>query len=434
MPSPLLTDYAAVQDYLFSLKAKGVRYGIDRMRSWAGALGHPEAAVPCIHIAGTNGKGSTAAMLEAILRRAGWRTGLYTSPHLVRLGERVQVNRIPLTDEEILAYTRELNPVAEAVSREAPDDHPSFFEFMTAMAFLQFQRKGCDLSLIEVGMGGRLDATNVVVPEIAVITSISLDHCEMLGDTIEQIAAEKGGIIKPGRPVVVGNLPDAAERVIRDLAGRVGAPLYSTREAFGDRLEDYPETALEGDYQRWNAATASLAARLLPAKWGLTSATIDAGLREVSWAGRWERVTLGGRPLILDASHNPEGAAMLEQNLARLVEQTGRAPVVVTGVLGVTRARPLIETLCRHARELHLVVPAQARACSHEDLLSLVPASFTGRVYRGTVEALFPDPNTCTAGGPGDVLVVTGSIYLLGEVLARIQPSRGQNEGRLQDF
>ncbi len=434
MPSPLLTDYAAVQDYLFSLKAKGVRYGIDRMRSWAGALGHPEVAVPCIHIAGTNGKGSTAAMLEAILRRAGWRTGLYTSPHLVRLGERVQVNRIPLTDEEILAYTRELYPIAEAVSREAPEDHPSFFEFMTAMAFLQFERKGCDLSLIEVGMGGRLDATNVVVPEIAVITSISLDHCEMLGDTIEKIAAEKGGIIKPGRPVVLGNLPDAAERVIRGLAGDAGAPLYSTREAFGDRLEDYPETALEGDYQRWNAATASLAARLLPSKWGLTSATIDAGLREVTWAGRWERVTLGGRPLILDASHNPEGAAVLERNLARLVEQTGRQPVVVTGVLGVARARPLIETLCRHARELHLVVPAQARACTHEDLLALVPASFAGRVHRGSVEALFPDPNTCTAGGPEDVLVVTGSIYLLGEVLARIQPSRGENEGRLQDF
>ncbi len=434
MPSPLLTDYAAVQDYLFSLKAKGVRYGIDRMRSWAGALGHPEVAVPCIHIAGTNGKGSTAAMLEAILRRAGWRTGLYTSPHLVRLGERVQVNRIPLTDEEILAYTRELYPIAEAVSREAPEDHPSFFEFMTAMAFLQFERKGCDLSLIEVGMGGRLDATNVVVPEIAVITSISLDHCEMLGDTIEKIAAEKGGIIKPGRPVVLGNLPEAAERVIRGLAGDAGAPLYSTREAFGDRLEDYPETALEGDYQRWNAATASLAARLLPSKWGLTSATIDAGLREVTWAGRWERVTLGGRPLILDASHNPEGAAVLERNLARLVEQTGRQPVVVTGVLGVARARPLIETLCRHARELHLVVPAQARACTHEDLLALVPASFAGRVHRGSVEALFPDPNTCTAGGPEDVLVVTGSIYLLGEVLARIQPSRGENEGRLQDF
>lgn len=428
------SEYTAVQDYLFSLKAKGVKFGIDRMRSWIGAIGHPDQAVPCIHITGTNGKGSTAAMLEAILREAGWKTGLYTSPHLVRLGERVQVNREPLTEAEIIAYTQELRPIAEAVSRASPDDHPSFFEFMTAMAFLQFARKSCDISVIEVGLGGRLDATNVVTPEVSVITSISLDHCEILGNTPEQIAREKAGIIKPGKPVVVGHVPAEAERVIREVARENGSAVFTTRETFGEDFSTYPTTSLEGDYQRWNAATATLVARVLPARWKLTPETITRGLQRVSWSGRWERVTLGGRPLILDASHNPEGAAVLDENLSKLVAQTGCAPIVIVGVLGVARATPLIETISRHAKEIHFVVPQQARACSHKELVALLPKSYRGAVHRTTVAELFPDAERCVVGGPEDTVVVTGSIYLLGEVLARIQPSRGANEGRLQDF
>lgn len=429
-----ISDYSAVQDYLFSLKAKGLRFGIDRMRSWSEAIGHPERATPCIHITGTNGKGSTAAMLEAVFRQAGWKTGLYTSPHLVRLGERVQVNRVPLTDEEIVSYTNFLRPIAERVSREQPDDHPSFFEFMTAMAFLQFARKQCDISLIEVGLGGRLDATNVVVPEVSVITSISLDHCEMLGDTPEKIAAEKAGIIKPGRPVVMGRLPAGAERVIREVAHAQGSTVHSVREVFGEDLAAYPQTNLEGDYQRWNAATAMLVARLMPPKWRLTPDSVRASLHHVTWSGRWERVTLGGRPVVLDASHNPEGAGVLDVNLARLVAETGHRPIVIVGVLGAARARPLIETIARHASEIYFVVPDQARACSHDQMEALVPKTFTGRVHRSSVGELFPAPDRCTVGGQEDWVVVTGSIYLLGEVLARIQPSRGRNEGRLQDF
>lgn len=434
MSSHAFTDYAAVQDYLFSLKAKGLKFGIDRMRSWSAAIGHPEQSVPCIHIAGTNGKGSTAAMLEAILRAAGWRTGLYTSPHLVRLGERVQVDRVPLTEAEIVDYTNHLRPIAEDVSRAQPDDHPSFFEFMTAMAFLQFARKKCDISVIEVGMGGRLDATNVVLPEVAVITSISLDHCEILGETVEKIAREKAGIIKPGRPVVLGHLTSAAETVIRSVAAELSAPVHSIRERYGVDLSTCPTTNLEGEYQRWNAATASLVAELLPTRWHLSSELIQRGLQQVSWTGRWERVTLGGRPVVLDASHNPEGASVLDENMRTLVRELKRPPIVVVGVLGASRARPLLETISRHAKEIHLVVPDQARACSHQEMAALIPNSFGGRVVFSTVGELFPSPQECTLGGPEDTVVVTGSIYLLGEVLARIQPSRGRNEGRLQDF
>jgi dihydrofolate synthase / folylpolyglutamate synthase len=427
--------YPAVQDYLFSLKAQGPRFGIDRMRLLAREIGHPERAVPCVHVAGTNGKGSVCAMLESVFRAAGWRTGLYTSPHLVRLGERVQVNRIPLGEAEIMAYVAELAPAAEALQRrEGIDGRPSFFEFMTAMAFLQFARRRCDISVIEVGLGGRLDATNIVEPELCVITSIGLDHCEMLGDTIEKIAAEKAGILKPGKPVVIGRLPPGAEAVVRGVAARLGCPVSSVTERFGPELTGYPETNCEGDHQRWNAGAAALAAEVMGSRWRLSPGIIGSGLSRVDWPARWQRLRLGGRLVILDASHNPEGAAALQGCLARLRRETGRAPVVVTGVLGTARARPLLEVIARHAREIHLVVPRQDRACGFEQLESLIPPAFEGRVVRGTVEGIFPGPGACAAGDPADPLVVTGSVYLAGEVLARLEPQRGPGEGRLQDF
>jgi dihydrofolate synthase / folylpolyglutamate synthase len=427
--------YGAIQDYLFGLKTAGVKFGVDRMRILAGLLGNPEKAVPCIHVAGTNGKGSVAAMLESILRTAGNRTGLYTSPHLVRLGERVQVNRSVLTEEEITAYARELQPLADQIAASGGlDDRPSFFEFMTGMAFLQFARKECSCSVIEVGLGGRLDATNIVEPEVSVVTSIGMDHCDMLGDTLEAIAGEKAGIIKPGRPVVLGRMPPEAEATIRAIAAAKGAPLVSVREEFGDDVARYPRPNLEGDYQRWNAATATLAARLLDGRFSVTEEAIGSGLGSVDWPGRWQRIELGGRLAILDSSHNPEGAGVLDHNLSRLWLETGREPVAIVGALGTKRAGPLLEVLCRHCQELHLVVPQQSRASTHAELEALVPASFRGKVLRTTVEELFPSPWVCSAGGPDDVIVLTGSIYLLGEVLSRLEPQRGPGEGRLQDF
>jgi dihydrofolate synthase/folylpolyglutamate synthase len=426
--------YAAVAEYLFALKARGGKFGIDRMAALVAELGHPERAVPCIHVAGTNGKGSVSAMLDAILHAAGWKTGLYTSPHLVKLGERVQVERRILSEQEIVDYVRELQPIAAKLGAVNPDDAPSFFEFMTAMALLQFARRRCDISIIEVGLGGRLDATNIVTPEVSVITSIGMDHCEFLGDRLEQIATEKAGIIKPGRPLVIGRMPAVAEATIRSIAADRGARVISVAAEFGEHLEAYPATNLEGDYQRWNAATATLAARTLPTRWRVTPAAIAQGLTHVDWPGRWQRVRLANRLTILDASHNPEGAEVLNANLARLVAETGRAPVVITGVLGAARARPLLETISRHAREIHLVIPQQSRACGYAELEAMIPATFRGKVARASVDALFPDRNTCAAGTAEDVVVVTGSIYLLGEVMARIEPERGAGEGRLQDF
>jgi dihydrofolate synthase/folylpolyglutamate synthase len=395
------------------------------MRLLAAALGHPERAVPCLHVAGTNGKGSVAAMLDAILRAAGWRTGLYTSPHLVHLGERVQVDRHPLTEDEIIAYDAELEPVAARLGAADSGDTPAFFELMTAMAFLQFSRKACDVSVIEVGLGGRLDATSVVTPEVAVITSIAMDHCEILGDSLGQIAAEKAGIIKPGRPLVVGRVPREAEAVIARIAAERGAPVRWVRQVYGDDLAAYPRTSLEGDYQRWNAATATLAAEALDARWRLSPGVVHAGLAAVDWPGRWQRVRAGGRLVILDSSHNPEGAAVLSSNLARLVAETGRRPVVITGILGSVRARPLLAAIAEHAAEIVLVPPDQPRACTVEELRELIPAAFSGPVRAGRVDTLFPEGGACDAGPPDGVVVVTGSLYLLGEVLTRFRPADG---------
>ena len=474
--------YASVAEYLYSLKSIGVRFGIDRMEHFVAELGHPERSFPVIHIAGTNGKGSVSAMVESILRAAGCRTGLYTSPHLVKLGERVQVNRALLTEAEIVAYTHELRPVAQRLSERGPDEHPTFFEFMTAMAFLQFQRRKVDVAVIETGMGGRLDATNVVQPDVAVITSIGLDHLEFLGDNVAKIAREKAGIIKAGRPVVIGRLPAEAEQVIREVARERHAPVHSVREVFGENLADYPQTSLEGDYQRWNAATAVLVVRLLagpvagtqalpvglnddqadlssrgvprrgdPSEMlgglprpadrarndkavGIDDAAIARGLRQVTWPGRWQRTEIGGRPLILDASHNPEGAQVLENNLHKLVAATGRKPIIITGVLGEFRARALLDVVCRYAKEVYLVPPHMERASTYEELEAVVPLESRVLLRRATLEQIFPDARTCTVGGKDDTIVVTGSIYLLGELLTRIEPARGSGEGRLQDF
>jgi dihydrofolate synthase/folylpolyglutamate synthase len=436
MASELLqAGYPAIQDYLFGLKAAGPRFGIDRMRVLSERLGHPERAMPVVHVAGTNGKGSVSAMLESILRASGCTAGLYTSPHLVRLGERVQVNRTLLSEGEIEQYVGILRPISEGIGDElGPDERPTFFEFMTAMAFLQFARRGCDCSVIEAGLGGRLDATNVVIPEVCAITSIGMDHCDMLGNTLEAIAVEKAGIIKPGCPVVIGRMPAEAERAIRGIASSRNAQVFSVRQEYGDDVSRYPESGLEGDYQRWNAATATLVAGMLPSRLGISSRSISEGLSRVSWPGRWQRRRIGGRLAILDASHNPEGATVLDSNLRRLREETRRPVVAIVGALGAQRAGPLLEVLGRHCREIHLVVPRQSRASSHGEMEGLLPRSFRGLAFRGRVEDLFPGPDACTAGARDDTIVVTGSIYLLGEVMARLEPERGPGEGRLQDF
>lgn len=415
----------SMHDYLYALKNRGSKYGIERMRLLVAALGHPERSFPVIHVAGTNGKGSVCAMLEAVYRDNGYKTGFFSSPHLVHLGERVQVNRQILSSEAILAYSEALKPVAEKLGAEDSELHPTFFEFMTAMAFLRFHAESVDLACIETGLGGRLDATNVVDPELSIITTISLDHTEMLGDTLGAIAGEKAGIIKPGKPVLIGRLPAEAEAVVRRVAAERGAPVYALAERF-PRGAALPETNLKGDFQRRNAALAVYATEILAKRFPVRS---TAALGRVDWAGRWQRVELDGRTVIFDASHNPEGIAELAKNLDRLIVKNGRAPIVVAGTLGEDRGRSLMEVVEPRAEALHLVMPQQDRATPTAFLRSCLK----GDAHEVDLATLFPAPGCCALGQPGETIVVTGSIYLIGEVMERIQGDDSAVGSGLQD-
>ena len=397
--------------WLTGLRNLGSRLGVDRMRLLSSRIGNPERAQPCFHIAGTNGKGSTSAMIEAIQRAQGRHTGLYTSPHLVAIGERIQVDRRPLSDTAVVALAERLRPHYEAIRAEDPENAPTFFELITAAALLEFAERKVDVAILETGLGGRLDATNVCAPEVCVITSIGLDHQEYLGPTLAAIAAEKAGILKPGVPCVVGDIPPEAEAVIVARAREVGAPLHFVRDRFAAGL---PETNLVGEHQRRNAGAALLACELAT-RLPIDDAQARAALRSIEWAGRWQEFRLiDGRRLIVDGSHNEEGIRAVAPLLAAL-----NSPTVIVGALGVDRARPLVAAAAKAAGRLVLVRPDNERACSVEELAALVPDGFRGEVRRGSVAELFPSPNACVAAG--ETVVVLGSLYLVGEVLARMR-------------
>ncbi|HTB63171.1 MAG TPA: bifunctional folylpolyglutamate synthase/dihydrofolate synthase, partial [Opitutales bacterium] len=260
------------------------------------------------------------------------------------------------------------------------------------------------------------------------------DHLEFLGHTLEKITREKAGIIKPGVPVVIGRLPAEAEAVIREVAGAHAAPVHSVREVFGDDVEKYPATRLAGSHQRVNAATATLAVRVLEKYLPVNVASIAAALAEVDWPARWQKFPLAqNRTLILDASHNAEGAQTLDENLSRLRTETGRAPILLVGALGDYRARALLAVAARHAREIILLQPAQPRATPLEELVQYIPTDFNGQVRFGQVAEIFPARGECALGGPGETIVATGSIYLLGEILERFAHSVPVGESVLQD-
>ena len=416
-----MPDYSDILDYLYALKNRGSKYGIERMRLLLEALGHPERMFPVIHVAGTNGKGSVCAMLEAVYRDNGYKVGLFSSPHLVHLGERAQVDRQILSEAEIVRYTEQLSSIAGELGRRDSDLHPAFFEFITSMAFLRFAELPVDIACIETGLGGRLDATNVVDPELSIITTISLDHCDLLGDTLAAIAGEKAGIIKKGKPVLMGKLPLEADAVVRRVAKELGCKLYAITDRFPDET-GLPQTNLAGGFQRWNAAIATYAIEILADRFPVRS---TQALEQVEWAGRWQTLELDGRKLILDATHNPEGAAVLKQNLSSLPEQ----PIIIAGTLGEDRAQSLMEVVAQYARELYLVTPKQDRATPTSFLKSCLDRD----AVETDLSVLFPKAGCCAVGEPGDSIVVTGSIYLVGEVMERIQGVRSNDGGRLQD-
>jgi dihydrofolate synthase/folylpolyglutamate synthase len=415
-------NHPAEVQYLYSLgnEVKSIKLGLDRMRRMIAALDHPERACRIIHVAGTNGKGSTCAMIERGLRSRGLSTGLYTSPHFVDPTERIQVNGKPLTEQQFSNVFEEMHNVAEAlIKRGELDMHPTYFESLTLMAFLAYRQARVNTVVLETGLGGRLDATNVVAPVLCVITAIDYDHMQWLGSTIEQIAGEKAGIIKPGVPVVVAHQRPEARIPIERAALTAGAPLHDVEQwtmrvdsldAHGgtyslrqDETEIEVHCPLAGEHQLHNSATAAVALHHL----GLTPREIFDGIGQTHWPGRLERVH--ERPdVILDGAHNVGGASALAAYLRHFFQ--GRRLWMIFGVMADKQIEEIAEILFPLATHLILTTPHQARALSADEIARL-PAAAHARIVPEVEEAL----EVINRVDPGDVVLITGSLYLVGE-------------------
>ena len=397
--------------YLYALGNEikvGAKFGLERMQKLMAALGNPERDQRFIHVAGTNGKGSTSAMIANALRHAGFTAGLYTSPHLVQPTERIQINGTPVSDAEFAAAFEVTHATAERLLKEdAIDAHPSYFETVTAMAFLIFKERA-EIVVLEVGLGGRLDATNVVTPELCVITPVSYDHESILGNTLTAIAGEKAGILKPGVPVVIARQQAEAEAVIlqraRELRCRVvQAPEVQANGSSFNLDGDVYTCGLAGRHQVDNAVTAVLACKELK----IPTAAIQAGLATVKWPGRLEYVS-HEPAFVLDGAHNPAGAAALATYIRECC--SGRPVWMVYGAMRDKAIEEVTAQLFPLVDRLIVTAPNFARALRPEAILELMPHPNASVVEN--VAAAIEQARTA----PKDAVVFfTGSLFLVGE-------------------
>ena len=436
--------YTQALDFIHSTCWKGSRPGLERTVELTTRLGNPQSTLKFIHVAGTNGKGSTSAMLAAILQKAGYRVGLYTSPFIIRFNERMRIDGQDIPDDELAEITEFVKPHAEAMT-----DTPTEFELITAIALVYFARHNCDYVVFEVGMGGRLDSTNIIDAETvvaSVITGIAMDHTAFLGDTPEKIAAEKAGIIKAGVPVVFGGNhapigeahPDPAAvetakscaRVIREKAAEVGAPYSETDHArlfniradlfgadfdFGERKDLH--ISLAGLYQPYNTATVLTVIDLLKAR-GLTipEEAIREGLASVKWPARFE--ILSKAPLIIaDGGHNPEGIDAAIESVKTYFK--GEKILLLTGVMADKDYDRMVSRMGEVASRAFCVRPANDRALDPakyaESFRAIgVPAEGYATVAEGVRAAAE------TAQAEGKALLCLGSLYMYGEVRAAV--------------
>ncbi len=433
-------------DYLGSLEALGIRPGLDRIRALLARLGDPHEAFPSVLIGGTNGKGSISSYLVSILREAGVIAAAYTSPHLVRFEERVVVGGEPIGEEEVAALTVEVRRAIEA-GGAAGEESPTYFEATTALAFLHFKRRRVPIAVLEVGMGGRFDATNVKAPLACAISTISLDHMQWLGATLEEIASQKAGILKPGVPAVLSRQDPGALEVIRAEAAHVGArlvlaadctvvpaggarfpdpPVFTLTTPSGRRYDDLA-LALRGSHQVSNATTAVLLAEQLAARSfpSIDAGAIARGLARAVWPGRIEivpgaratgashRAAGGGDPdLLLDGAHNPAGCEALAAYLRDY--QAGRRACLVFAVMKDKPADRMLSILGPCADEVVVTSLPVARGAPPELLAGLARE----RHRRVRVAPRIDDALRAArdAAGPGGLVVVSGSLYLVGEV------------------
>ena len=418
--------YSELVRELFPRLTGGIRWGTEKTARLLASVGNPHRRFHSIHIGGTNGKGSVSATIASVLVASGRRTGLYTSPHLCTFRERIQVDGRPLSEVALVEAARRLWP---AICRE----EPSFFEATTAIAFLAFERCGVEVAAVEVGLGGRLDATNVVEPDVAVITNIARDHAEWLGETIEEIAAEKAGIIKPGVPVLTAERGPRALEVFRARAQEAGAPLLTLEpdairdvRVAGDgtrltvRTRTWGElelhTPLLGEHQARNAALAGRALEMLPPELRPETDAVIRGVAEVRWPGRLQRERIGDQTWVFDAAHN---AAGVEAMVAALGAIGAPRPIVaVVGILSDKEWPPMLAPLLGFVDTLILTEPPTAPEHRRWD-----PAMVAASLASERVVAL-PDFRAALAearasAGSGTV-IVTGSFHTVGDALAAL--------------
>ncbi len=396
---------ASLADALSRLYARvpfGVRLGLDGMREACRASDHPERAFEVVHVAGTNGKGSVSAMVASIAREHGLRVGLYTSPHLARFAERIQIDGAPITEEALaplLAETLDL----------APDS--TFFEVATLAAFRAFREAKVDLAVLEVGLGGRLDATNIVpCPRAAAITRIALDHTDRLGTTLDSIAREKAGIAKRGLEIVLGPLVPEARAAIGEVVRAAGATTYSADE--DECAAEFAETGLiglAGAYQKDNARVA----HVLGARIGATLAERAEGIAKTRWPGRLETLSTPEGEVLLDAAHNPDGIEALGRHLASLGRDRGHVAVVF-GVLADKAWIEMVDGVAAMSSLRFYAPPSAPRAVVDPARLA---ERHAGSVSRSAMEAVAA---ARAAVGEGGLLVVCGSILLVGEIRAAL--------------
>lgn len=408
-----MTYRDAIQ-FLYGLQLFGAQFGLEKTLKLAALAGNPHARLRFIHLAGTNGKGSTGAMLEGIYRASGLRVGLFTSPHLVSFAERIQVDRRLISEVDVARLAGEVQPWLKEFPADA---HPTFFEVVTVMALRYFAEQNCDLVIWETGLGGRLDATNIVTPLASVITNIQFDHERWLGDTLAKIAAEKAGIIKPGVPVITGVDDAAALDVVRETARRNNGLLTVVTQADTHRAPlDQIELPLLGSHQRLNAALAVATVSALQATLPAKFEAIRAGLLQVNWPGRMQLVKLpGGRKILLDGAHNPGGAATLRAALAE--HFPGAQPALILGALADKDCQAICEILAPLASRVWCVPVSSERTATSEMLAGLCQRANVKveiRACPSLAEAL-------RAAAQESFVVIAGSLYLVGEAMEQLQ-------------
>ena len=419
-------NYTEALEYIHSVNWTFCKPGLERIEKLCRALGNPEKSLKFVHVAGTNGKGSFCSMLDSVLRSAGYKVGLYTSPYIKVFNERMRVDGVNIPDETLAAITERVKPIADAM-----EDKPTEFELITAIAFLYFAEEKCDVVVLEAGMGGRLDSTNIIDTSIlSVITGISLDHTSFLGDTVEKIAAEKAGIIKSGVPVLFGGTDEAAAQVISDKAKEMSSsffrPDYTKIDALTTTLRgtsfEYKGRAVKlnllGLYQPRNASLVLEAVGLLK-KIGMniSDEAISTGLEEARWSARFE--IINHLPLIIfDGAHNPEGISSAVESIKHYFGK--EKVIVVSGVLRDKDYNYIASRLSEVAAAAYTITPNNPRALAASDFAALLSSMGVESVANESIaEAL--SRAVARADKSGEAIVCLGSLYTYVDVTAELE-------------